>query len=137
MVADHSVLTQLETHLKAQGTEIDATRVASALLGVARSRSWSRKNLAVQIEWMEQIAYEVLQVPSFGVTPLRTATPQPPPLSPTLDDLQERLRLNGVDTDPRKVGSAVLGLAAEEEWTTYPERMSEWLERLALAVAHG
>jgi hypothetical protein len=136
MGADLSALIQLETHLKAQGIDIDPSRVASALLGLARLRSWHEKSAAL-VEWLEQIAFEVLQVPSFGATPSRTATPQPPPMSPTLDELQERLRLNGVEADPRKVGSAVLGMAADDEWNTYPERMSIWLEHLAMAVAQG
>lgn len=56
---------------------------------------------------------------------------------PALDQLAERLRVNGVSTDPRPVASALLGLARVNEWTGHPERVIEWLEQLALDVGRS
>ncbi len=52
-----------------------------------------------------------------------------------LDQLRERLALNGVQADPRSVASALLGLARHNSWVDHPERVADWLTQLALDVA--
>lgn len=59
-----------------------------------------------------------------------------PPSQSALNELRERLDLNGVHADPVRVASAILGLARLQAWAEHPERMQEWIERLALEVAH-
>ncbi len=54
-----------------------------------------------------------------------------------LDELDERLKANGVDVDPRAVASALLAIARINQWPGHPERMTEWLFQLALDVAKG
>jgi hypothetical protein len=49
-----------------------------------------------------------------------------------LNELRERLDLNGVNADPVRVASALLGLARLHGWAERPELMREWIERLAL-----
>jgi hypothetical protein len=51
-----------------------------------------------------------------------------------LDELDDRLVANGVNVDPLRVATAILGLARVNDWTEHPERMAEWIERLALEV---
>jgi hypothetical protein len=55
-----------------------------------------------------------------------------PPSQSALAELRERLDLNGVQADPVRIASAILGLARLYEWAEHPERMQEWIERLAL-----
>lgn len=54
---------------------------------------------------------------------------------PALDELHERLVLNGVAGDARQIATALLGLARVNGWTERPERMVTWLEQLALDLA--
>jgi hypothetical protein len=54
---------------------------------------------------------------------------------PALQQLEERLKINGVTADPRGVASALLGLARINEWPEHPDRVVAWLLQLALDVA--
>lgn len=56
---------------------------------------------------------------------------------PALDQLAERLQLNGVTSDPRAVASALLALVRVNGWTDRPEKITSWLLQLALDVAKG
>jgi hypothetical protein len=56
--------------------------------------------------------------------------------TPALDELAERLQVNGVNDDPAFVASAILSLANMNEWDSQPEKMVTWLEQLALDVLH-
>jgi hypothetical protein len=53
---------------------------------------------------------------------------------PALAELEERLKLNGIDADPCNVASAWLGLASDNEWNKRPDQFAEWLEQLAMDV---
>ena len=55
-------------------------------------------------------------------------------MAPSLDELEERLKANGVQADPRKVASAILGLARQRSWNDHPEGIVAWLEQLAVDV---
>jgi hypothetical protein len=54
-----------------------------------------------------------------------------------LAELEERLKANGVQSDPSKIASAILGLARINCWNERPEQLIEWMERLALDVGHS
>jgi hypothetical protein len=51
-----------------------------------------------------------------------------------LRQLEERLEANGLGADALRVATVILGIARINGWTENPERMSEWVERLALEV---
>jgi hypothetical protein len=53
---------------------------------------------------------------------------------PALAELEDRLKLNGINADPCDVASALLGLASANDWTGNPERLGEWLEQLAMEI---
>jgi hypothetical protein len=59
------------------------------------------------------------------------------PSQSALGELRERLDLNGVQADPLRVATAILGLAQLHGWTEHPERMGEWIERLALEAVNS
>jgi hypothetical protein len=54
---------------------------------------------------------------------------------PALTQLEERLKVNQVQADPRDVASAILGIARLNGWTKDPQHVVDWLEQLALDVA--
>ena len=59
------------------------------------------------------------------------------PSRSALIGLRERLDLNGVQADPVRVASAILGLARLHDWSAHPELMKEWIERLAMEAINS
>jgi hypothetical protein len=49
-----------------------------------------------------------------------------------LDELDERLKANGIYADPTKIASAILGVARNHRWNDRPHEIVAWLEELAL-----
>ncbi len=54
-----------------------------------------------------------------------------------LADLTERLRLNGAEVDPARVGTALLGLAYANDWLNNPKQFVEWMTALAADLGRG
>jgi hypothetical protein len=61
----------------------------------------------------------------------------PASFTPCLDEIDDRLKALGVAVDPNKVASAVLSIAVHHEWEVHPEQIIEWIEALAVEVAHS
>jgi hypothetical protein len=57
--------------------------------------------------------------------------------TPCLDEIDDRLKALGVSVDPSKVASAFLSIAVQHDWEIHPEQIIEWIETLALEVAHS
>ena len=56
--------------------------------------------------------------------------------TPCRDEIEERLMAVGANVDPNKVASAILSIAVHHEWPAHPEQIIEWIEALAVEVAH-
>jgi len=56
--------------------------------------------------------------------------------TPALNELEDRLKANGVTASPRKIASAILGLARICGWNERPQEFVTWLEQLALDVVN-
>jgi hypothetical protein len=120
-----ATLAELSAKLAEQGVTAEPLCVASALLGLARVKGWTKLDGTAAVLWLEQLASEVL----------KASGPEPCPI---LDELEERLNNNAASANPRKVASALLGIATEEQWNTHAEHMIDWFARTAIEVArHG
>jgi len=121
-----SSLTELTCSLQDHGIEHGAVPIAAALLGVSQKRNWGAGDLQALVAWLEEIAVEVLRAnrssPAFWG-------------SHALDDLDERLKTNGIVPDVRKVASSIIYIATEHGWGSDPAHMLAWLQQLAIDLA--
>lgn len=115
-------IAELGTHLLEQGIEAEPIRVAAALIGLARAQGWVSGDGVHASSWLGDIAAEVAR----GWREQSTC--------PALDVLQQWLTANKVAVDSRKVASALLGLAHEEEWNSHPEHLIDWFARASTEV---
>jgi hypothetical protein len=115
---------ELCVKLADHGIHADPVGVATALLGLARVRGWSKGDGMAASQWLEELASEVIRSARKHTN------------CPLLDELQERLKANAVEADARKVASALLGLAFDEDWTSHPDHMIEWFSGVAVEIAH-
>jgi hypothetical protein len=57
--------------------------------------------------------------------------------TPCLNEIEEGLIALGVAVDRNKVASAILSIAVYHEWEGHPEQTIEWVEALAVELAHA
>jgi hypothetical protein len=115
-------LAELSVKLADNGIQADPVAVATALLGLGSVKGWSNDGRVAASEWLEDLASEVI----------RSARGQTS--CPILDALRERLEANAIAADGRKVASALLGLAFDEDWAGHPSHMLEWFSRVAVEL---
>jgi hypothetical protein len=120
-------LTELSCALQDHGIEHGAVPIASALLGVSRKRNWGAGDLQALVAWLEEVAVEVLRADRSGSTFRGSCA--------ALDDLDERLKANGILPDVRKVASSIIFIAIEHGWGSDPAHMLAWLQQLAVDLA--